>query len=269
MLLWAKSQNLSPEGFVLRILTKYKEMTSSSIKDFQEEFNKIGAMPVSHNAWDELLQKHVTSDGLVDYVGFSKDSLSLNDYLQTLSDHPPNKEWSVESRLAYWINAYNAFTVKLIIEHMPVNSIKEIAGGIPMVNSPWDIGFFKIGNISFDLNTIEHQILRKTFDEPRIHFAINCASFSCPILANTSYEEQSIYNQLDHQSNLFLKDRNKNQLSTDLFTLSPIFKWYADDFGSKEDIVKFISRYSSMQYNNPEINYTTYDWSLNSLTELH
>ena len=132
--------------------------------------------PMTHEVWDELTRKHVTESGVVNYKGIIQDSIQFNAYLDLLSSHLPNEtNWTREERLAYWINAYNAFTVKLIIDHYPVVSIKDIKKGIPLVNSVWDIQFIEIGGKSYDLNNIEHGILRKEFYEPRIHFAINCA----------------------------------------------------------------------------------------------
>jgi hypothetical protein len=147
-----------------------------------------GATPVQHQQWDSLLQKHVTAEGWVDYDGFIKDSLDLRSYLNLLSEnHPDPGTWTNEERMAYWINAYNAFTVDLILRHYPLESIKDIRPGIPFVNTVWDIKFINIQGQTYDLNNIEHGILRPKFDEPRIHFAVNCASVSCPKLMNRAY----------------------------------------------------------------------------------
>ena len=146
-------------------------------------FSAQGSTPPSHEDWTALLSVHVSEAGFADYRGFQRDSIKLDQYLEKLSNHPPNQDkWSEEEQLAYWINAYNAYTVKLILMHYPVRSIKDIGSSIqiPFVNSPWDIKFIQIGDKKLDLNNIEHSILRKEFEEPRIHFAINCASFSCP-----------------------------------------------------------------------------------------
>jgi hypothetical protein len=138
----------------------------------------VQAMPVSHASFTDLLKKHVAASGKVNYKGFIRDSLQLNQYLELLSDNPPQNSWSREDQLAYWINAYNAFTLQLIIRNYPLKSIKDIGSRIkiPFVNTPWDIKFIRIGKRKFDLNNIEHDILRGKFKEPRIHFAIVCAS---------------------------------------------------------------------------------------------
>ena len=108
-----------------------------------------------HDVYDKLLRRNVTADGKVNYRAFIKDSTALNQYLQRLSSHPPDeKTWSTAEQMAYWINAYNAFTIKLIITHYPVKSIKDIGSSIqvPFVNTPWDIKFIRIGKNKMDLN---------------------------------------------------------------------------------------------------------------------
>jgi hypothetical protein len=98
----------------------------------------------SHQQWDKLLKKHVNTSGMVSYKGFQKDQAELNAYLKTLSDNAPQNDWSENDQKAYWINAYNAFTVALILKHYPVKSIKDIAGNIYKINTPWDIKFITI-----------------------------------------------------------------------------------------------------------------------------
>jgi hypothetical protein len=154
----------------------------------------------SHQAFDELLKKHVTKDGIVDYKGFIQDKAKLEKYLDLLSNNAPDRgKWSKDEQLAYWINAYNAFTVKLIVDNYPVKSIQDFIPTvkIPLVNTVWHIKFFKIGGKEASLDEIEHKILRKEFEEPRIHFAINCASFSCPPLLNEAFFPEKIDQQLD------------------------------------------------------------------------
>ena len=126
-------------------------------------------IPVSHRSWDVLLQRHVKENGFVDYKGMQRDSVELNHYLTLLSAAQPNAQnWTRNEKMAFWINAYNAFTVKLIIDHYPVESIKDIKRGIPFVNTVWDIKFIKIGGKTYDLNNIEHGILRPAAGSHRL-----------------------------------------------------------------------------------------------------
>ena len=127
-----------------------------------------------HHRWNSMLQTYVSDDGKVNYKDWMNDRDNLDAYIQTLASTPLLESDSKNAKLAYWINAYNALTVQLILKHYPLKSIKEI-------KQPWDTTCFNIGEKSYTLGDIEHKILRK-MDEPRIHIAINCASASCPTL---------------------------------------------------------------------------------------
>lgn len=217
----------------------------------------------SHKAFTRLLKKHVSSEGLVNYKGFLADSIALTAYLETLRTNPPDKSWTSDEQIAFWINAYNAFTIKLILKYYPIKSIKDIGSSIqiPFVNTPWDIKFIRIGKDRLDLNNIEHGILRKRFKDPRIHMALVCASKSCPVLLDEAYEPSRLDTQLTQQSKAFLADQSRNQVSSTNPKVSMIFKWYAMDF---DDVREFINRYSATKINpKSEIEYLDYDWSLN------
>ncbi len=240
---------------------------------------KSDTQPISHAIFDDLLQQYVSPEGSVNYKGFIRDSTQFNNYLALLKDNPPNKKnWSKDEQLAYWINVYNAFTVKLIIDHYPVKSIKDIKSGIGFVNSVWDIKFIKIGGMEYDLNNIEHGIIRKQFDEPRIHFAVNCASYSCPRLRNEAYVAEKLDAQLDDQTRLFLNDIRKNQISSsEKIKISSIFKWYSTDFTNKgifsrlfggsgraKKLIDFINPYVKMDISrDAEVAFLEYKWNLN------
>lgn len=235
------------------------------------------AQPISHATFDNLLQKHVTPDGSVNYKGFIADKAQLETYLTLLQNNHPNKNWSKNEQLAYWINAYNAFTVKLIMDHYPVKSIKDIKSGIPLVNSVWDIKFINIEGQVYDLNNIEHTILRKEFDEPRIHFAINCASYSCPKLHNRAFIAEGIDQQLTERTRDFFADERKNNIGKDKVVLSSIMKWYSPDFtdkgffswvfggkGRTQNLIKYVNPYVAVDINpKAKIEFMDYSWALN------
>lgn len=223
------------------------------------------AQPISHEQWDALLRQYVNSDGNVNYEGFKAAGEELQSYLNLLSNHHPNEEsWTEDQRMAYWINAYNAFTVKLVIDHYPVESIKDIKKGIPMINSVWDIKFIEIEGQTYDLNNIEHSILRKEFDEPRIHFAINCASVSCPVLRPEAYTEDKLEQQLRDQTAIFLGDPSKNVISEDELRLSKIFSWFKGDFTKDGSLAEFIATHSGIDVSDKaDISFLDYDWNLN------
>ncbi len=222
------------------------------------------AQPISHDIWDGLLARHVSDEGWVDYRGFQRDSLTLDQYLDLLSSaHPNPTTWSNDERLAYWINAYNAFTIKLMVDHYPVESIKDIKNGIPFVNTVWDIKFIHIEDRTYDLNNIEHGILRKHFDEPRIHFAINCASVSCPRLLNQAYQADKLARQLTSAAHTFLGDPLRNRVEEN--KVSSIFSWFSGDFKSKAGSLRsFINQYAPTKLDeDATLQFLDYDWSIN------
>ena len=218
-----------------------------------------------HTLWDELTRSHVTKNGFVNYKDFVKDSVKLNKYLDLLSANHPNDTWSSNERKAYWINAYNAFTIKLIIDNYPVKTIKDLGGSIYKVNTPWDIKFIKIGEEEYDLNNIEHGILRDQWKDPRIHAAVNCASVSCPALMKGAYTADKLETQLDAQMKRFILDESKNSISKNKLKLSKIFKWFTGDFKNvSPDVITYINKFSKVQVDaDAEIDYFEYDWNLN------
>lgn len=219
--------------------------------------------PVSHEVFDGLLKKHVDSKGNVDYKGFIQDSSLFNAYLDMLSTNPPDaKTWTKNAQKAYWINVYNAFTLKIVMNHYPVKSIKDIKNGLPFINSTWDIKFIKIGTVKYDLNNIEHSILRPRFKDSRVHFAINCASYSCPKLRNEAYIAEQLDAQLDAQARDFLADNTKNIIKTNEIRLSEIFKWYASDFPT--DLIGYLNKYAPTRISSKaKKSYMNYNWNLN------
>ncbi|NJN28377.1 MAG: DUF547 domain-containing protein [Cyclobacteriaceae bacterium] len=227
-----------------------------------------GTEPMDHQRWSTLLQKHVQEHGLVDYRGFAKDSTALNAYLAQLVANAPNeKSWSESDQIAYWINAYNAFTIKLVMDHYPVPSIKDIGSSvqIPFVNTPWDIKFIEINGTKLDLNNIEHDILRKKFVEPRIHFAINCASISCPALRREAYTGDKLEKQLQAQAIAFINDHSKNDIRADKAEISRIFRWFKGDFiSNNRSLREYLNLFAEVPVaDGVEISFMDYDWSLN------
>ena len=221
---------------------------------------------ISHQTWDELVREHVSVDGKVNYKGFLQDIKKLDAYLKILSENPPEKSWDNNQKLAYWINAYNAFTVKLITNHYPLKSIQELHPTIkiPGISTVWHKEFFKIGAEDESLNDIEHKILRKQFNEPRIHFAINCASVSCPNLLNEAFTPDKLEAQLEKQTRAFINDPLKNNISTNALEVSKIFSWFKKDFTKKESLTAFLNRYTNETIQkNADINYMDYNWQLN------
>ncbi|WP_194775911.1 DUF547 domain-containing protein [Pararhodonellum marinum] len=231
------------------------------------DLGQNGTKPPSHEIWDGLLRKHVDGEGIVDYKGFIADMDQLDNYLSLISKNAPDRQtWSEQEQLAYWINAYNAFTVKLIADNYPVESIQDLHPKIkiPLVNTVWHIKFFQIGGEDANLDEIEHKILRKEFDEPRIHFAINCASFSCPPLRNEAFVVSKLDQQLDDMAKRFINDPKRNRIQKNQAEISKIFSWFKGDFTKNGSLIDYLNQYSTIRLDpKAKISYMEYDWSLN------
>ena len=229
------------------------------VKKVSEDLSKEIDPLIDHSSWDVLVKKHVSKDGWVDYKGFLNDRKQLQEYLKMLSENPPSEDWSVQELLAYYINMYNAATVALILENYPVKSIKDISGA-------WTKAIVPIGDKTLSLGGIENGILRK-MDEPRIHFAINCASISCPNLLNEAYTADKIDAQLNKVTRTFINS-SKNEISTNHLKLSKIFDWYQKDFiiQGNNNVIGFVNAYLFKKIKiSPDatIEYFEYDWNLN------
>ena len=210
----------------------------------------------NHQIFNDLLKKHVTKDGVVNYKGFKANRTELQKYINSLGENMPTDTWSKEEKLAYWINAYNALTVDLILRNYPLKSIKDI-------KKPWNQRLWKLGDKWYNLDEIEHKILRK-MNEPRIHFAINCASFSCPPLLNEAFVSEKLEQQLTQVTKLFLADTKQNTITENQLEISKIFKWFAKDFKQNGSLIDFLNRYSNVKINiKAKKKYKDYNWDLN------
>ena len=209
-----------------------------------------------HSGFNALLQKNVSAEGKVNYKAFKKDRTVLRMYLHALGRKTPTENWSKQEKLAYWINAYNAMTIDLIIRNQPIGSIKDI-------DNPWKQSLWKLGGAMYNLDTIEHQILRK-MEDPRIHFAINCASFSCPVLLNGAFTAHSVDTLLEALTVRFINDTQRNTITPKAITISKIFKWFSKDFKKNQSLIEFLNTYSTIKIQrNAKINYLDYNWELN------
>ncbi len=218
--------------------------------------NKVSAK-IIHNNWDLLLKKHVDFTGSVNYKSFLNDAGKVSNYLVYLSQHAPREDWITSEKIAYYINLYNAATIHLILKNYPLNSIKDL-------ENPWKKPFIKLGDSMVSLNSIEHEYLRN-FNEPRIHFAINCASISCPKLLNEAFTAQNLEEQLEEATYQFINSEH-NLITEEAVSLSKIFKWYKKDFTKtqKQSLQDYIKRYSTVIISpKATIQFMEYDWGLN------
>lgn len=228
------------------------------------------SQPIDHTLWDSQLHDYVDEYGLINYQKWLQDTLRLQRYLDLLRDNYPNDEhWSRDEQMAYWINAYNAFTIELILDYYPLTSIKDIKRGIPFVNSVWDIKFIKLDDTEFDLNNIEHGILRKKWDDPRIHFALVCASLSCPKLQPFAYTAAQLDSQLNVSAKQFLQTSFRNDIQQRPVKLSKILSWYWTDFKDHYDgRYALVNKYTDVELDQfTPIEFMDYNWGLNEQTE--
>lgn len=233
-------------------------LTIIALLSFAFSFAGGGEVKFDHSKWDQLLQKHVTAKGNVNYDGFVKDKATLDAYLNSLSETKPNDTWSRNDAMAYWINAYNAFTVKLILNNYPVKSIMNINGG-----KAWDLKFIEIKGEKYSLNNIEHDILRKKYTDPRIHFAVNCASVSCPKLLNTAFFAETLETQLEKAAKEFINNDSKNSISSNKAQVSKLFDWYKDDFTKNGSLVDYLNKYATTKLTTNKVGFKEYNWSIN------
>jgi hypothetical protein len=246
-----------------------------------------GAFDHGHGEWGQLVEKHVVwidggTGSQVDYAGFQKDRSRLSAYLDSLSavSRETFDGWSRDHRLAFLINAYNAFTVELILTRYPdLTSIKDLGS---LLSSPWKKRFFNLLGDRRHLDWIEHDMIRKpgVYDDPRIHAAVNCASVGCPALRNEAFVAERLDGQLEDNMTRFLKDRSRNRYNprSGKLEVSRIFDWYGDDFRKGyrgyETLEGFFAGYADLMADDPaprerirskqvKIDFLEYDWRLN------
>ncbi len=229
---------------------------------------------IDHRLWDWLLNRYVDDRGGVNYRAWKasrEDSQLLQRYLDTLSTASISKQASKEAKLAFWINAYNAVTIKGILREYPTSSIRNHTAAIRGYNV-WKDLLLGVGGEAVSLEQMEHQILRK-MGEPRIHFAIVCASHSCPRLLNRAYTAENLGEQLAINTKHFFADSQnfRYDVQSRRFYLSSILKWFGEDFGSSQAarlnaISPYLptkAAYQAAQNNTVNVSYLDYDWSLN------
>lgn len=244
------------------------------------------AQSFDHQAWDDIVKENVKSIGpgatSFDYANVQTKQEQLKAYLDQLSaiDQATFDAWSADEQLAFLINAYNAFTVELILTKYPdLNSIRELGGAL---ESPWQKEFVPLLGQNVSLDNIEHDMIRGSgrYNEPRIHFAVNCASIGCPPLINEAFTGEKVDEQLEKATQDFLTDRTRNFINGEVITVSKIFDWYRGDFeaGWRDaiDLGEFLALYGeslgldaeqseALAAGEYEIEFSEYDWRLNDV----
>lgn len=246
------------------------------------------ALDHQHQAWSAMLKRHVVwlpggHESQVSYSGFKRDHAALKAYLETLSAVSQDEfgTWPKAQRLAFLINAYNGYTVELILSRYPdLKSIRELGS---VFSSPWKKRFFTLLGQPRSLDDIEHGMIRAkgAYDDPRIHMAVNCASIGCPALRDEAYVEQQLDQQLEDQVQRFVSDRKRNRYNADTGALevSKIFDWYGEDFSRGyrgwTSVKGFFAHYANLLSDDPTVQtrlremrapvkFLEYDWALSS-----
>ncbi|WLD57234.1 DUF547 domain-containing protein [Salinispirillum sp. LH 10-3-1] len=254
-------------------------------------FLPLSALAFDHSPWTALLQKHVVPFNenratAVDYAGFANDRAELTRYLSSLSavTEAEFDEWSGDEQLAFLINVYNAWTVELILTRYPdLDSIRELGS---FLRSPWKQRFIPLFGAERTLDEVEHDMIRGEsrdyagYDEPRIHFAVNCASIGCPALLTEAFTGADLEDQLDRATRWFLNDKTRNRWADGSLEVSSIFRWYRSDFeagwGGAESLGAFLALYAdelgvptdqraALTNDNIRIRFLDYDWALNDV----
>ncbi|MGJ8644255.1 MAG: DUF547 domain-containing protein [Luteolibacter sp.] len=226
----------------------------------------FAAFDQSHSKFTQVLKENMKGEN-VNYAALKKAPNKLGSYIEDLAAVGKSEfsKWSDDQKMAYLINLYNAGTLKLIIDNYPTKSIRDL-------DSPWKQNRVMLFGKYVSLDHIEHEILRKDFSDPRIHFGVNCASIGCPALRNEAFRADKLDAQLDEQARIFLNDKSKNRVDrkSGVLYLSSIFDWFKGDFVNKSGSVeKFIAPYLSasdrkaVESGNLKVKYTNYDWNLN------
>ena len=209
----------------------------------------------NYDTYNAFLQKNVSATGAVNYKNIKKNKAELDNIVAVFSAKTPDKTWTKNDALTYWLNAYNLFTIKLIADNYPVKKITDLDGG-----KPWDVKRIELGGQKYSLNQIENDIIRPTYKDARIHFAVNCAAKSCPPLLNKAFYSTTVQSVLDQRTKSFVAGKT-NVLSEKNAKISKIFDWYKVDFG---DVTAFLSKYSTVKVaKDAKVEFADYDWNLN------
>ena len=229
-------------------------------------FFTTSALGFDHGRWDALLKKNVVvlEGGKASQFRYGEvDRKGLQSYLKTLSgvSEKEFKGWSPEEQMAFLINAYNAFTIEKILTRYP--DIRSIWDFGKVFGNPFKDEFFTLLGRKMSLDAIEHGTLRKSYREPRVHYALNCASVGCPMLREEAYVASRLERQLEEQAVRFLSDRSRNRWHGGRLEVSKIFDWYKEDFEPRQ---AYFARYAKLlgtPGGEVPLTFLDYDWSLN------
>lgn len=244
----------------------------SDLWDFWSAHNADNSASISHTAWDKFLKKYIKTDksGLnrlpYDKID-SKDKAALDAYIKKLSGLSI-RNYNRKEQRAYWSNLYNALTVQVVIEHMPIESILDISSGF-FSKGPWKEKRLTIEGKEVSLDDIEHRILRPIWKDPLTHYAVNCASVGCPNLQNYAFTADNMKKNLPYAAFQFINSPRGVQIKDGKLTVSSIYDWFKTDFGGSDaGVIKHLIRHAKPDLADQlsrinEIDGDQYDWQLN------
>lgn len=270
------------KGLTIVLTIALSSPARAEIATLRELFSKFDAgaqATVDHSSWNELLGKYVQpgADGLnrVDYAGFkAKGHAALRAYIAGLEKVDPRSLDRAE-RFAFLVNLYNSKTIEIVLSHYPIRSIKDISLGgslgAVVTGGPWKANVVRIGGINASLDDIEHGVLRPLFNDPRVHYAVNCASIGCPNLGTEAFTGSKLEMQLDAAARAFINHPRGARTAGGQLTVSSIYDWFESDFGgSQEGVIKHLLAHAAPELKT-KLNQASgiadyaYDWSLNDI----
>lgn len=266
---------LIPLSYIL-LITIVSTASADDVTDYWSSHDDNATTTIDHSDWDNFLETYVdvANDHKVAYGQVTdQDKLSLETYLQRLSQLDPRR-YSREEQYAYWINLYNALTIKVVLDHYPVKSIRSIklSGGLFTVG-PWKAKLIKINNRDLSLDNIEHDILRPIWRDARVHYAVNCASIGCPNLSDQAYTAENTEALLEQSARNFINSDKGIRFSGKNVTASKIYSWFKEDFGNNEqNLVEHLKQYADndrlalLSQDALQIKYR-YNWDLNDISQ--
>lgn len=248
-------------------------LQADELRETFDAHSRHGNATVDHSAWDLILEQYVRpgEDGLnrVDYASLKRDGLDkVKDYIGRLEAIDPAR-LTVDEQFAFWVNLYNAKTAAIVARHYPVDSIRDIRLSLNPFSGPWKAAVTTVAGQKLSLDDIEHGILRPVWKDPRIHYAVNCASIGCPNLAVRAYTGSRLEEMLDRAAKAYVNSPRGAQFNDGRLSVSSLYEWYASDFGKNPtEILAHIGRYAKaplaeLLRNANQIDSYHYDWMLN------
>ncbi len=246
-------------------------VSASELADYFDRSSGDESVEIDHSLWNEFLSSYVHEEEGLNYFGYEEvsdsDKERLNQYIKMLESIIV-RELTPEQQFAYWVNFYNSVTIKVVLDHYPVESIREISSGL-LRRGPWKEKLVEVEGMELSLDDIEHEILRPIFEDNRIHYAVNCASIGCPNLQDQAFTSDNLESLLDFAARQYVNHPRGVFIEDGELFLSSIYDWYAEDFGDNDrEIIGHLLQYANVELavqlmTFDEISDYDYDWDLN------